>query len=180
MKKRFLAAGSGALLLFVLTGAFWIALVRLVPAGLPRSTAIVAAGVVFVFTYVGLLIARIREILAGTPRFIRNAVIAGVELVLLLLAFGAVHQALGLTDNTQAGSPVVHDFWLSVYYSVVTFTTLGYGDYYPVGVGRVLAGIQALTGYIILGVLASTAASVLSPHTAAGRAEARDRESHDG
>lgn len=32
------------------------------------------------------------------------------------------------------------------YFSIVTATTLGYGDYHPVGVGRVVASIEALFG----------------------------------
>ncbi|WP_297092760.1 potassium channel family protein [Thermococcus sp.] len=32
------------------------------------------------------------------------------------------------------------------YFSVVTATTLGYGDYHPIGVGRVIASIEALFG----------------------------------
>ncbi|NJE46271.1 two pore domain potassium channel family protein [Thermococcus sp. GR7] len=32
------------------------------------------------------------------------------------------------------------------YFSVVTATTLGYGDYHPVGVGRIIASVEALFG----------------------------------
>ena len=32
------------------------------------------------------------------------------------------------------------------YFSIVTATTLGYGDYHPIGVGRVIASIEALFG----------------------------------
>ncbi|ASJ11940.1 potassium channel family protein [Thermococcus thioreducens] len=32
------------------------------------------------------------------------------------------------------------------YFSVVTATTLGYGDYHPIGVGRVIASVEALFG----------------------------------
>jgi len=37
-------------------------------------------------------------------------------------------------------------FFSSLYYSVVTFTTLGYGDFTPVGVSRAIAAIEAFTG----------------------------------
>jgi hypothetical protein len=37
-------------------------------------------------------------------------------------------------------------FFNCVYYSVVTFTTLGYGDYVPVGFSRAIAAIEAFTG----------------------------------
>ncbi|MEO2152444.1 MAG: potassium channel family protein, partial [Thermococcus sp.] len=32
------------------------------------------------------------------------------------------------------------------YFSIVTATTLGYGDYHPIGVGRVIASVEALFG----------------------------------
>ncbi len=37
-------------------------------------------------------------------------------------------------------------FYDALYYSVVTFTTLGYGDFTPVGIGKMLAIIEAYSG----------------------------------
>lgn len=37
-------------------------------------------------------------------------------------------------------------FFSCVYYSVVTFTTLGYGDFTPVGISRAIAAFEAFTG----------------------------------
>ncbi|MFT5705245.1 MAG: hypothetical protein ACI8SK_001200 [Shewanella sp.] len=37
-------------------------------------------------------------------------------------------------------------FFNCIYYSVVTFTTLGYGDFTPVGFSKVIAAIEAFTG----------------------------------
>jgi len=37
-------------------------------------------------------------------------------------------------------------FFECLYYSVVTFTTLGYGDFIPVGFSRVIAALEAFTG----------------------------------
>lgn len=41
-------------------------------------------------------------------------------------------------------------FLNSLYFSVVTFTTLGYGDILPVGISKLFAGIEALLGGFIL------------------------------
>jgi len=57
----------------------------------------------------------------------------------------------------------------------VTFTTLGYGDFQPQGIGRVLACVQSLTGYLLLGVLASTSASIVK-WTAKGSGETRGED----
>ncbi|MDN6869875.1 potassium channel family protein, partial [Aeromonas caviae] len=37
-----------------------------------------------------------------------------------------------------------------LYYSVVTFTTLGYGDFTPVGLSRIFAAFEAFTGSFTL------------------------------
>jgi hypothetical protein len=37
-------------------------------------------------------------------------------------------------------------FFECLYYSVVTFTTLGYGDFIPVGFSRLEAALEAFTG----------------------------------
>ena len=39
------------------------------------------------------------------------------------------------------------------YYSIVTFTTLGYGDISPIGINRLFAAMEALIGAITLGFL---------------------------
>jgi hypothetical protein len=39
------------------------------------------------------------------------------------------------------------------YFSVVTWTTLGYGDFQPLPDFRLLAAFQALVGYVFLGVI---------------------------
>ncbi|WP_223866613.1 ion channel [Candidatus Enterovibrio escicola] len=44
-----------------------------------------------------------------------------------------------VSDNFQAFSECL-------YYSIVTFTTLGYGDYIPIGMSRLVAAIEAFTG----------------------------------
>lgn len=46
---------------------------------------------------------------------------------------------------------VTRDAWASIYFSVVTMTTLGYGDFQPLPQMRIIAAFQALSGYLILG-----------------------------
>lgn len=67
--------------------------------------------------------------------------IFGVAYVLLLTlspAFGAVH---GIP------APDVLDH---IYFSAMTFTTVGFGDVYPSGPIRFLAGTEALTGLVLI------------------------------
>lgn len=171
MKQGILAAGAGALLFFLVTGGLWVTLGRLIPSGTPRSIVLISLAFIFLGVYVWLLISRVREILAGGGELLQHALIAAVEVTAMLVSFAAVYQQIGIIDATGAETEVVNEFWTSLYYSVVTFTTLGYGDFYPQGVGRALAGMQALTGYLVLGLLASVAANVVSPHHPAGEGE---------
>jgi len=39
-----------------------------------------------------------------------------------------------------------------LYFSTVTFTTLGYGDFRPIGKARRIAMIEAVSGYLYLGI----------------------------
>lgn len=52
--------------------------------------------------------------------------------------------------------------WNAFWYSIVTITTVGYGDYYPVSVGGRIAGMFIMaTGIGVIGALASILASLL-------------------
>jgi hypothetical protein len=44
------------------------------------------------------------------------------------------------------GGPAIKDFGQCLYYSFVTFTTLGYGDIHPVGYSKIIASAEAFTG----------------------------------
>jgi hypothetical protein len=59
------------------------------------------------------------------------------------LGIGSVE---GITDNT---------FRELLYFSTVTYTTLGLGDIYPVGGLRLVAGVEALVGLLLIGWSAS-------------------------
>lgn len=64
-----------------------------------------------------------------------------------------------LLNETPAAETVkvYTDFPTAVYFATVTFTTLGYGDLQPVPAMRLLAGIEAMIGYIYLGFLVGAA-----------------------
>ena len=163
MRTRAMAA-SGLFLVFLLIGSAWVGMVRLIPSGVPRTIVAVVFGGVFVSVFVGLLVQSIRRLLAGEGGLRREVAEIAVLLALVILAFAFVYSKIGIQDNTGDGGPAVtHDLLTCIYYSVVTFTTLGYGDFYPVGLARAMAALEALTGYVILGVLVSTSVTLLDP-----------------
>ena len=73
-------------------------------------------------------------------------VIIGFGLIYLLLSFQGVILVEGdkLRQVGFVGS-LIHSF----YFSGVTMLTIGYGDIVPIGVGRFVALIQALIGYVL-------------------------------
>jgi hypothetical protein len=57
---------------------------------------------------------------------------------------------------------VKHDWRSALYFSVITFTTTGYGDYHPREPDRLIAASEALVGYIFFGLFVSLLASYFS------------------
>ncbi len=79
--------------------------------------------------------------------------IIGLSMVIILVcAIIYTFTGLSFQDSVQAVSSEqtieqnLALFASSLYYSVVTFTTLGYGDFTPVGISRAIAAIEAFTG----------------------------------
>ena len=52
-----------------------------------------------------------------------------------------------------------------LYFSIVTFTTPGYGDLHSVPDGRIYAALKALTGYIYLGLIIGLSVNGFTPST---------------
>jgi hypothetical protein len=55
---------------------------------------------------------------------------------------------------TSQGAPI-YDFFDYVYFSAATYTTIGFGDVVPRGPIRLLAGVEALNGLVLIGWSAS-------------------------
>jgi len=66
-------------------------------------------------------------------------------------------------DTRNAGS--------LIYYSAITYTTVGYGDITPVGDIRLFAAIEALTGMVLVGWTASVIFTVMGSIWRAEQAE---------
>jgi hypothetical protein len=63
-----------------------------------------------------------------------------------IFSWAGIYDYLGISYNLDGTPPNLDDYLLNVYFSVVTFTTLGYGDFSPISDGRMIAATQALTG----------------------------------
>jgi hypothetical protein len=69
------------------------------------------------------------------------------EIWLFGLTYWLLLQVPAAGSLQQLGS---RDLLDAVYFSAVTFTTVGFGDLLPVGPIRFLAGTEALTGFILI------------------------------
>ncbi|WP_081461395.1 pentapeptide repeat-containing protein [Halalkalicoccus jeotgali] len=84
---------------------------------------------------------------------------------ILILACGILYPFVGGIGSSSTGTVYSIPLTLSriasldgaatllqgIYFSVITFTTIGYGDLYPIGVGsKVLVGFESLSGAILI------------------------------
>jgi len=92
--------------------------------------------------------------------------VAATICTILIAHFAAAYRDTGLID-TSDGS-LVTDAGRCLYFSVITWTTLGYGDFRPTPAARPLAAIEAITGYLFMALSIGSAAQYLPMVTAKG------------
>jgi potassium channel LctB len=92
----------------------------------------------------------------GKMLSLENFLVLAVVYTIITLGFALIY----LLFDIQ-GYPIVRDgfitegdgFWMrlesSFYFSAMTLFSVGYGDIYPMGVGRMIAVFEALIGYTI-------------------------------
>jgi len=69
-------------------------------------------------------------------------------LVITILTFAIIYYRYGLLQN---GIPTKISFVDSIYFSITTWSTLGYGDFAPIPRIRLITSIEAIIGYVGLG-----------------------------
>lgn len=74
----------------------------------------------------------------------------------IVICFAGMYHAIGLLSD---GRLINTSGWTSIYFSVVTWTTLGYGDYAPASQLQIIAAMQAGLGLIFFGLLVGIAAN---------------------
>jgi hypothetical protein len=66
----------------------------------------------------------------------------------IVMSFAVSYRSLGLIDENQ----VTTNPSTCLYFSIVTWTTLGYGDVRPSPKARMLAALEAVAGYVVMAV----------------------------
>lgn len=87
-----------------------------------------------------------------------------VNILAMIVLFAEIYQRTGLANS---GNPQpVGNAWSCVYFSVVTWTTLGYGDIVPFGpASRAFAAAEALLGYVVMGLMIAALVNILRPRS---------------
>lgn len=84
----------------------------------------------------------------------------GLGVLLAVLGIVFVCSAVELGFEQHAHGSTIHNFGDALWWSIVTVTTVGYGDQYPVSPGgRGVAVVLMLVGIGLIGVLTATVAS---------------------
>jgi uncharacterized membrane protein len=65
--------------------------------------------------------------------------------IAVVFLFANIYEVIG-TVATTCTKEYITGLWEHVYFSVVTFTTLGYGEYTPQGYAKIATSIQAILG----------------------------------
>ena len=71
---------------------------------------------------------------------------------LIIGYFALVYKSFGIID-TSNGIEIKPNWIEAFYFSVVTWTTLGYGDFKPINDLKIWVMVEALMGYIFMGLL---------------------------
>jgi hypothetical protein len=78
----------------------------------------------------------------------------------VIFCFASVYENLGIvSSDTHA---VTHDPIICLYFSMVTITTLGYGDFIPSPSARLFAGSEAIAGLFLVAALIAILAKVFT------------------
>lgn len=109
--------------------------------------------VYFAVVIVGVLFLVARRYGVAPLRLARDS---ALSVLFNLLAFAVLYRSFGIGLEHCIG-PAESDPTASLYFSMVTFSTLGYGDFRPCEVTRVWAASQAILGNLHLAIIVASA-----------------------
>lgn len=81
-------------------------------------------------------------------------------LIQFILLFSYIYKGTGILSVIS--NKIIHNGFESIYYSVITITTVGYGDYIPANdAGRFAAMTESILGYFFLSIFIATFIDVM-------------------
>ena len=119
---------------------------RLLPGTITSVALVTLSFVYFYQTTIGVVILVSQQFEIAPIRLLRDI---SISVAYVILSFALLYQEFGIRAPTgETASPLDH-----VYFSAVTFSTLGYGDFSPSPAARPIAALQALFGNVHLGMI---------------------------
>ncbi len=80
-------------------------------------------------------------------------------MLVYICLFACLYMAFGVVEGND--KKVITGLWEHIYFSVVTFTTLGYGNFVPANTAaEVIAAFEAIIGFAIFALLIGVASAV--------------------
>jgi hypothetical protein len=96
-----------------------------------------------------------------------------VGIYLTILCYADACLSIGILDTSDPQHNKVSDPVSCLYFSLVTWTTLGYGDYRPTKDFRLVAASEALLGYVSMSMLVAGVISAIRPKSPDERRDSR-------
>lgn len=148
---RFFKAGDKKLFL----RKHWWELLASIPIPSTTTQALRGLNVLRLIRVIRLLrLLRLKVVLAASSRFTEKTHLIYISVVAGLVLMSA---ALGFHYMEAGVNPNVHSLWDSFWWTVVTITTVGYGDIYPVTTGgRIIAIFLMLGGIACFSAITAT------------------------
>lgn len=101
--------------------------------------------------------ARIKILIDASDKMAKHSYVINIVFAIMFVIMSG---SLGFHYFEYGVNPNIHNYFDSVWWAIVTVTTIGYGDIYPITVmGRILAIILMFTGIGILSLLTGAIAS---------------------
>lgn len=157
--RRVIAAIGGSLVVFELLHR-WVRV--------PEVVSSAVLGIAFLPILILSVIAVVARLLQDPDRFLRTARHLVGLLAVVIVFFAVLYAELGIS-STLAPDVEVRGFWTCLYFSVTTFTSVGFGDFIPTTETRLIAAVEALTGYVLLGLSVACAFFLLTHHARRSR-----------
>ena len=91
-----------------------------------------------------------------------------VFVLVIIFLFSGMYLENNTEFITSSGNPIELSFEETIYFSTMTFTTVGYGDLAPMGTNRLVSSIEAIIGITLniafIGYLLASRRTIEEPH----------------
>ncbi|MBS0192281.1 MAG: two pore domain potassium channel family protein [Planctomycetes bacterium] len=112
--------------------------------------------VVLFFLYAAHCFRILRRSRTDRREWMRFVLVSVVVLAATLLNFASIYRVVGLVPPSQevppaaTQPPICTDAGACLYFAVITWTTVGYGDFTPTPAARPYAALEAIVGYMFM------------------------------